>query len=90
MDRAIAGSLASKVAAYYRPIETELRMALIPKNQDGAIDGYENWTKPQIRELAKYYGQLITQCEDYAAGLKTARKPRAKKKVVKKTTRRKT
>ena len=67
---------AAKIADYYRPVETEFRLALIPAGQDGLIDGYENWTKPQIRARAEFYSKLVSEAERYGDVTKKVRKPR--------------
>jgi hypothetical protein len=72
----IPAMYASKIAEYYRPIETEMRLALIPKGQDGYLDGYENWTKPQIRARAEFYGKIVSDAERYGDVTKKTRAPR--------------
>jgi len=72
----VPAAYASKIADYYRPIETEMRLALIPKGQDGYLDGYENWTKLQIRARAEFYGKIMSDAERYGDVTKKVRKPR--------------
>lgn len=76
----IAAMYATKIADYYRPIETEMRMAMIPKGQAGSIDGYENWTKAELRARAEFYGKIVSDAERYgdvAKKVRAPRKPRA-------------
>jgi hypothetical protein len=74
---------AKRIADYYIAVETEMRLALIPKGQDGYVDGYENWTKADIRKRAEFYMQLRSDAERFAGNVKKARAPRKKKAVTK-------
>lgn len=72
----VPAAYASKIADYYRPIETEMRLAMVPKGQDGHRDGYENWSKLQLRTRAEFYGQIVSDAERYGDVTKKIRKPR--------------
>lgn len=72
----VPAAYAPKIADYYRPIETEMRLALIPKGQDGSLDGYENWTKSEIRARAEFYGRIVSDAERYGDVAKKTRAPR--------------
>jgi len=75
----IPAMYASKIADFYRPIETEMRLALIPKGQDGSLDGYENWSKADIRKRAEFFGMIVNDAERYSDVTKKVRKPRKTK-----------
>jgi hypothetical protein len=72
----VPAAYAPRIADYYRPVETEMRLALIPKGQDGYIDGYENWSKADIRKRAEFYGKIVADAERYGDVTKKSRAPR--------------
>ena len=75
----IPAMYATKIADFYRPIETELRLAMVPKGQDGHRDGYETWSKQQLRDRAVFFGKLVSDAERYGDVAKKVRKPRKTK-----------
>ena len=78
-SKEIPAMYASKIADFYRPIETEMRLALIPKGQDGSLDGYEDWSKADIRKRAEFFGMIVNDAERYGKVTKQLRKPRKTK-----------
>lgn len=72
----VPAAYAPRIADYYRPIETEFRLAMVPKGQDGHRDGYENWSKADLRARAEFYGRLVSDAERYGDVSKKSRAPR--------------
>lgn len=72
----VPAAYAPRIADYYRPIETEFRLAMVPKGQDGHRDGYENWSKAELRARAEFYGKIVSDAERYGEVTKKTRAPR--------------
>jgi hypothetical protein len=71
--------LAQKIKEYYQPICDEA-VELLKRSCDPQLkEGFENWTAAQLKERAKFYWQIIEDCNRYGAVNKTVRKPRKKK-----------
>ena len=71
----IPAMYATKIHNYYSPIWNELEQAYA-----GKIDGYEDWTKPQLKVRMDFYAKLVSDAEKYAGVTKktrVVRKPRA-------------
>jgi hypothetical protein len=67
----IPAMYASKIADYYRPIADEMEKAHARE-----IDGYENWTKTQLKSRFEFYSKLVSDAERYGDVTKKIRKPR--------------
>jgi hypothetical protein len=67
----VPASYAPRIADYYRPVQDEMVQA-----SSGKLDGYEDWTKAQLRARAEFYGRMIADAERYAGVAKQVRKPR--------------
>jgi|APGre2960657373_1045057.scaffolds.fasta_scaffold02017_6 hypothetical protein len=67
----IPAMYAVKIADYYSPILDEMTEAYA-----GKIDGYENWTKSQLKARVALYSQIISDAEKYGDVTKKTRAPR--------------
>lgn len=67
----VPAAYAPRIADYYRPIADEMEMAHARE-----VDGYENWTKAQLRARAEFYSRLIADAERYGDVTKKSRAPR--------------
>ena len=65
---------ARKIAEYYKPLCDEYAYALTVDNE-----GYENYTKSQLKTKLGYVLKLVEDCERFAGNVKKARAPRKKK-----------
>jgi hypothetical protein len=65
---------ATKIGDYYGPIWNEMVQA-----HAGKLDGYEKWTKAQLKARVEFYNSLVTDAERYGSVAKktrAVRKPR--------------
>jgi hypothetical protein len=67
----IPAMYASKIGEYYAPIVDEFVQA-----HSGKLDGYENWTKSQLKERMAFYDKIVSDAERYGDVTKKVRKPR--------------
>jgi hypothetical protein len=70
----IPAAHAKKIAEYYLPIREELIEAIV-----GQLEGYEKYTKPQLKGRAGWMTMIINDCERYSGNVKKSRAPRKKK-----------
>jgi hypothetical protein len=74
----IPAMYATKISEYYKPIQEELAEAATTK-----IEGYESYTKTQLKGKAGVISNIISDCERYTGNVKKSRAPRKKKVVTK-------
>lgn len=74
----IPAMYATKIADYYKPIQDELADAA-----SGNFEGYESYTKTQLKGKAGVIANIIKDCERYSGNVKKTRAPRKKKAVTK-------
>lgn len=65
---------ANKIAEFYKPLRDEYVYAI---NEDN--EGYEHYTKNQLKTRLGFVLKLIEDCERFAGNVKKARAPRKKK-----------
>ena len=65
---------ANKIAEFYKPLRDEYVYALEVDNE-----GYQHYTKNQLKSKLGYILKLIEDCERFAGNVKKARAPRKKK-----------
>ena len=65
---------AKKIAEFYKPLRDEYAHALTVDNE-----GYEHYTKSQMKTKLGYIVRLVEDCERFAGNVKKARAPRKKK-----------
>ena len=70
----IPAMYATKIGDYYGAVWKEMVDA-----QAGRIEGYENWTKAQLKARVAFYNQLVEDAERYGDNTKKTRPPRKKK-----------
>ena len=73
-SNSIPAAHASKIADFYKPLRDEYYNAFMTDNE-----GYERFTKNQIKNKLGYIHKLIEECERFAGNIKKTRKPRKKK-----------
>jgi len=70
----IPAMYATKISEYYGPIWNEMVQA-----HAGKLDGYEKWTKAQLKARIEFYNQIVSDAEKYGSVTKkvqAVRKPR--------------
>jgi hypothetical protein len=70
--------LASRVAAFYRPIAEEAEL-LATKPDAQLAEAYNHYTKKQIKERAAFYASIMVDCERFSSNVKKTRAPRKPK-----------
>jgi len=72
----IPAAYAKKIAEYYTPLRDEYAYVLTVND-----DGYQSYTKTDIKVKMGYILKLIEDCERFSGNVKKARTPRKKKEV---------
>ena len=67
----VPAAYAPRIADYYRPVHDELVQAAA-----GKLDGYEKWTKSQLKTRVDFYNQIVSDAERYGSMTKKTRAPR--------------
>lgn len=76
-----SSNIANAVADFYRSVAEEAS-SLISKNAPSdLLEGYSHYTKSQLKDRAKFYASIITDCDRYTLSKRATRKPRVKKPV---------
>lgn len=71
----IPAAVAKLIPAMYEKIIAELQEVLKGEDEQ-LVEGYSNFTKPQIRKLLKQYESIVEACEQQAVSAKKIRKTR--------------
>ena len=76
-----SSSIVDAVADYFREVALEAAL-LVGKNPPlDLLEGYSHYTKSQLKDRAKFYAGIISDCDRYALKKRASRKPRATKPV---------
>jgi hypothetical protein len=76
----VAPQLVSQIAQIWRGKLDELTLVATGEDRQLA-EGYQQFTKVQLRQMSKFAEQVITDCNNYVQIKKVERKPRVKKAV---------
>ena len=72
----IPAAHAKKISEFYLPVREELIEAIM-----GDVEGYERYTKTQLKGRAGWLTMIINDCERYSGNVKKSRAPRKKKAI---------
>jgi hypothetical protein len=73
--RGISAPVAKHIAAFYQPVLEELQETLAGEDEQ-LVEGYSNFTKPQLKRYIALIESIIANCEQ---AKKVVRKPRVRK-----------
>lgn len=74
----VAPQMITEIVAIWQQRLSELTEAVAGRDSD-LVEGYSNFSRPQLRNLIKFVEQVIADCNSYVQIKKVERKPRAKK-----------
>lgn len=74
--RGLSAPVAKQIADFYKPVLAELQET-IEGDDEQLVEGYSNFTKPQLKRFASLVESIINNCEQ--AKKVVVRKPRARK-----------
>ena len=84
-DRLVAeeasSSIAGAVADHFREVASEAAQLIGKNPHRDLLEGYSHYTKSQLKERAKFYASIISDCDRYELKKRATRKPRVAKPI---------